>query len=87
MSSHVFLGYGNTVGHCAAEKGHAECLNCFVQHRGDLTLVNERDETALQSGRRHGAPVKLQKAGELFTSTRGYSITVIAMVIYSLDLY
>lgn len=60
----LFLaGYGNTAGHCAAEKGHAECFNCYVQHHGSLTILNDRNETAVQSGRRFGAPVKLQKAG------------------------
>ena len=61
----VYLtAFGNTVGHCAAEKGHAECFNCYVQHGGSLTLENERGETPIQSGRRHGTPLKLQKAGK-----------------------
>jgi len=59
------VGYGNTVGHCAAEKGHAECFNCYVQHNGSLSVLNEKNETPIQSGRRHGAPVKLEKAGQL----------------------
>ena len=61
----IIAGYGNTAGHCAAEKGHAECFNCYVQHNGSLDVLNDRNETPVQSGRRFGAPVKLQKAGEM----------------------
>jgi len=64
MLTLLFVEFGNTVGHCAAEKAHAECFNCYVQHYGDLSILNDREETPLQTGRRSGIPIKLQKACE-----------------------
>ena len=71
----IIAGYGNTAGHCAAEKGHAECFNCYVQHNGSLDVLNDRNETPVQSGRRFGAPVKLQKAGEMLEWVKGILVS------------
>ncbi|XP_070566599.1 ankyrin repeat domain-containing protein 42-like isoform X2 [Ptychodera flava] len=53
---------GNTPLHMAAVGGHAKCFNCCLQHNGSLEITNSRNEIAMETARRFGHPVIIDKA-------------------------
>ncbi len=59
----VFL---NTPAHYATDAGKAECFNCLLQHDADLNALNEKRETPLESARRAGKPLLMEKASKSF---------------------
>lgn len=58
------LDFGNTPGHYASEGGHPECLSCYLYHEGDIENQNIKGETPLDSARKAGHPLLMQKASK-----------------------
>ena len=68
ISSHVIIistpntVYGNTPGHYASEGGHPQCFNCWLQHDGDLQAANVKQDTPLDTAKKNGHPLQMEKA-------------------------
>jgi ankyrin repeat protein len=54
---------GNTPLHYAAEAGKADCFNCLMHHGGDIARLNIAQATPIDSAKRKGHPVLINKAG------------------------
>ena len=67
-SSGVFFSpvHGNTPAHFATEAGKANCFNCLLQHVADMDAVNDREETPLNTAKKAGHPLLIEKASEFF---------------------
>ena len=55
--------FGNTPAHYAAEGGKAECFNCCLQHEADLKVINIKRDTPLDTAKKNGHPLLMEKAG------------------------
>ena len=58
-----FLDFGNTPGHYASEGGKPECLNCFLQHDGEIDIQNIKGDSPLDTARKFGHPLLMEKGG------------------------
>ena len=56
--------FGNTPGHYASEGGKPECLNCFLQHDGEIDIQNIKGDTPLDTARKFGHPLLMEKGGK-----------------------
>jgi len=56
--------FGNTPGHYASEGGHPSCLNCFLQHDGEVDILNIKGDTPLETARKFGHPLLMEKGGK-----------------------
>ena len=59
----VLSDFGNSPGHYAAEGGRPECLNCFLQHDGEIDVQNIKGDTPLDTARKFGHPLLMEKGG------------------------
>ncbi|RUS74753.1 hypothetical protein EGW08_017482 [Elysia chlorotica] len=59
--SHI-VNYGNTPIHFAAEGGKADCFNCCLQHDADLTVRNLNGDSPLDTAKKNGHPLLMEKA-------------------------
>ena len=66
----IFSDLFNTPLHYAALGGHAESFNCVLQHDGDLTIENSKNDTPLDSARKAGHPLLIEKAGKSYHKVR-----------------
>lgn len=53
-----------TPAHYATEAGKAKAFNCLLQHNCDLEANNIRRETPLDSAKKAGHPLLMEKACE-----------------------
>ena len=56
--------YGNTPIHYAAEGGKADCFNCCLQHDAGLTICNVKGDNPLDTAKKNGHPLLMEKAGQ-----------------------
>ena len=61
--------HGNTVAHSAAAGGKGECFNCAVRHNANLTITNAVEETPLETAKKAGHPILMDKAGWSISDT------------------
>ena len=60
----VFISdFGNSPGHYASEGGYPKCLNCFLQHDGEIDIQNIKGDTPLDTARKFGHPLLMEKGG------------------------
>ena len=55
--------FGNTPAHYAGEGRKAECFNCCLRHGAALDIVNVNNDTPLDSAKKAGCPILMEKAG------------------------
>ena len=55
--------FGNTPGHYASEGGFPNCLNCFLQHDGEIDIQNIKGDTPLDTAKKFGHPLLMEKGG------------------------
>ena len=59
----IFTDSFNTPSHLATEHGHAKCFNCLLQHNADLRATNARGDSPMDSAKKSGHPILMEKAG------------------------
>ena len=78
--------------HCAAVASKGECFNCASNHNGDLTVTNAAGETPLETAKKAGHQLLMEKAGWSlllfsFPFSRGEAIVIRHSTIWLLSLF
>lgn len=63
IKCNVTADFGNTPGHYAGEGGFPACLNCFLQHDGEIDIQNIKGDSPLDTAKKFGHPLLMQKGG------------------------
>lgn len=64
----MLADFGNTPGHYASEGGYPNCLNCFLQHDGEIDILNIKGDSPLDTARKFGHPLIMEKGGKCDSS-------------------